>query len=130
MKFKRLAAAVTLAVPVGAGLVGAAQPANAALPVSCSADLCMKVTYESGNVATVYMWADNAQFAGHFELQMPNHRTANSPNAVWDAGGTGYEFADWNGGVGQWCGTAWDIYIVPITGTVDYLNVGYTCVTA
>lgn len=105
MKVKKLAAAVAVAVPLGAALVTGTQPAYAA--GECNWDLCMTVTYESGNVASIYMWADTSDITGHFELQMPNHRTANSPTETWYAGGRGYTFADWNGGYGRWCGTLW-----------------------
>jgi hypothetical protein len=130
MKVKKLVTAVAMAVPVGASLAGGAQTANAAeaLPVHCSGDLCMRITYQKGTVATVYMWADSDTFFGHFELRMPNGRIANSPNNnQWYAGGAGYTFADWNGGVGLWCGTAWSLssYF-----DVAYFSIGHVCLSA
>jgi hypothetical protein len=108
MKVKKLATAVAIATPISASLIAGAHPANAALPERCSSDLCMKVTYESGNVATIYMWARSITIhSGHFELSMPNGRVANSNQKTWTAGGAGYTFADWNGGIGLYCGTLW-----------------------
>jgi hypothetical protein len=128
MKVKKLAAAVAIAVPVAAALVGTAQPASAmpALPMRCSADLCMDVLGVNGNVATILMWAYSYDFHGHFELQMPNHRVANSPtNRWWNAGQSGYTFANWNGGVGQWCGTEWAQVIPGV-----YSKIGAICLHA
>ena len=130
MKVKKLAAAVAIAMPVGASLAGVAQPANAAeaaLPSRCSGDLCMKITYISGNVATAYMWVyDDTLGSTHFELSMPNGRIANSPTGPWQAGGKGYTFADWNGGVGLWCGTLWSAsYQFGV-----FTSVGHVCLEA
>jgi hypothetical protein len=138
MKVKKLAAAVAIAVPVGAALLGTAQPAsaNAALPMHvnanaaplpfvCSLDLCMQVEGVKGNVATIVMWAYSYDFHGHFELQMPNHRVANSPtNRWWYTGQSAYTFANWNGGVGQWCGTEW------ATSVGGYYKIGGICLHA
>ena len=56
---------------------------------------------------------------------MPNHRVANSPNQPWYAGGYGYEFANWNGGYGEWCVTLWYY-----KGGLGWSTDGYTCVVA
>ena len=124
MKVKKLAAAAAIAVPLGAAtLTAGAQPANA-LSGKCNDYVCVSVTYESGNVASIYMWASWSQ-KGHFELAMPNGRTANSPSEQWYAGGRGYTFADWNGGYGKWCGTIWGHSLFG-----GWTNGGWVCVVA
>jgi hypothetical protein len=125
VKIKKLAAAVAVTVPVSAAIVGTAQPAYAAYPIHCyGAFLCMQVQNINGNVATIKMWPNSISFYGHFELQMPNHRVGNSPQKEYYAGRTGYTFANWNGGTGKWCGTAWSYY-----GT-GYRKLNYGCVSA
>jgi len=115
VKVKKLAAAVAIAVPLGAALTAGAEPANA-LTGECNDYVCVSVTYESGNVASIYMWPAWSH-KGHFELIMPNGRTANSPSEQWYAGGRGYTFADWNGGYGKWCGRFWYNTIFGWTGS-------------
>ena len=122
MKVKKLAAAVAVAVPLGTALTVGAGPAYAA--GQCSGDLCMSVVYESGNVASIHMWARSYDTPGHFQLQMPNHRSANSPSGYWYAGGRGYTFADWNGGYGRWCGNLW------VSSWSGWNDIGYLCIVA
>ena len=122
MKVKKLAAAVAVAAPVGAALTAGAQSANA-LSGWCNDDVCVAVTYESGNVASIYMWAPRDE-KGHFELTMPNGRTANSPSEQWYAGGRGYTFADWNGGYGRWCGQEWEHSLI------GWTSEGKVCIVA
>ena len=125
MKVKKFAAAVAVAAPVAATLGGGAAGIRR-LPQGCGGDLCMQVVAESGNVATIKMWAYSYRFYGHFQLQMPNHRSTNGPNNQWwYAGGAGYTFASWNGGVGQWCGTAYSY-----NKLFGYSRAGYLCLHA
>lgn len=127
-----VAAAVMIAASVSGPSAHAAtlSPASstsahaASNPVSCSYDLCITATSINGNVASIEAWS-RANLTGHFELQMPNHRVANSPNQPWYAGGYGYEFANWNGGYGEWCVTLWDHRSVG-----GWFTDGYTCVLA
>ena len=123
MKVKKLAAAVAVTVPLSAALATVAEPAYAV--GHCYDDLCMTVTYESGNVASIYMWANNRDLTGHFQLQMPNHTSVSSPTGKWYAGGRGYTFAKYNGGYGYWCGTLWSHNWLS-----GWAKNGYVCVVA
>jgi hypothetical protein len=123
MKVKRLAAAVAL-LPVSAALTLVSEKPASAVAGGCGGDVCAEATHVSGNVVTIRAWARNSSFYGHFELQTPNHRTLNSIQSIWHAGGTGNYFNNINGGVGRYCVTAWEYF------SGQYGEMGYTCFNA
>jgi hypothetical protein len=122
---KRLGVVAAFAVVSAAALFGVGATPALATPNFCTGDLCMNVAGQSLSTLYIHMWAFNAKFYGHFQLQTPEHTSLNStPNKWYYAGGSGPTFA-----VpivyGWYCGTAWRY-----NGGGSYTKLGYGCFIA
>jgi hypothetical protein len=122
---KRLRVGAASAVVSAGVLLGVNVAPASATPNFCAGDLCMNVAGQSINTLYIHMWANNAKFKGHFQLQTPEHTSLNStPNIEYYAGGSGPTFA-----VpivyGWYCGTAWRY-----NGGNSYTKIGYGCFIA
>jgi len=134
-KVRALAVATLTAGVVGAGVLtagvahaGVASPMRglaqqAVLEPACEGNLCAEIISDESGVVTVRAWARYITFTGHFELQTPNHRTLNSIESTWHAGGTGNYFNNINGGNGTYCVTEWN----KVLG--GWNDIGYVCIS-
>lgn len=120
-----IAGSILTVIVVAAPLTMVGTPSASAASFSCGGDVCAVVIHANGNVATIRAYPPNYTFNGHFELQMPNHKVANSISSTWHQNGTGNYFNNFNGGRGPWCVTAWR----PAAGG-GWENIGYSCVQA
>ena len=134
-KVRALAIAALTAGAVGAGgLTAGVAHAGVASPMlrgaqqavgeqECEGNLCAVITDDESGVVTVRAWARYVTFTGHFELQTPNHRTLNSIESTWHAGGTGNYFNYINGGNGRYCVTEWNKVLL------GWNDIGYVCIS-
>jgi|GEM_PF-3649288 hypothetical protein len=134
MYSRRRLGVIAASIFISAGVLAGISAAPAlAIPNHCGGsdpyspyygDVCANVAAIGGGKIYIHVWAWNYPFTGHFELQTPNHKTYNSANKRYYAGGAGptWPLPDI---YGKYCATAWQ----ELSGG-GYGEFGYVCFTA
>jgi hypothetical protein len=121
---KRFSVIVASALISAAALIGLNAAPAGATPNFCHGDVCINEAGQSLSTLYLHVWAFNATFYGHFELQTPTGAVHNSGNKTNRAGGAGPTFA-LPIVYGWYCATAWRY-----NGPGNYTNLGEECIIA